>query len=138
MYRHCIACLALASLYSCAASPVEPETTASTAGVAATAAEPAASAGEAQALAAPVPATSVDVKNFDGKTVCESITATGTRMVVEKRCYTASKNDKEATARAENTRLQMENLRRDEEMRQRMERDAEVNRQTASMRALFP
>ena len=138
MYRHCIACLALASLYGCAANPPEPETAGSAVGVGAIAAEPAASADQAQALAAPVPAPSVDIKDFEGETVCESITATGTRMVVEKRCYTASKNDKQAAARAENTRLQMEDLRRNQEMRQRMERDAEVNRQTASMRAAFP
>ena len=134
MYRHYIACMVLASLGGCAANPPAPEVGAPAAAVAATAAEPA----EAQALAAPVPAPSVDIKDFEGETVCESITATGTRMVVEKRCYTASKNDKQAAARAENTRLQMENLRRDQEMRQRMERDAEVNRQTASMRAAFP
>jgi hypothetical protein len=134
MYRYCIACMVLASLGGCAANLPGPEPPVSAIGVAATAAQPSAFVGQVQALAAPVPAASVDIKDFEGKTICESITAPGSRMVVEKRCYTPSKNDKEAAARAENTRAQIANMRREQEMREQMQRQVEMDRQRAAMR----
>jgi hypothetical protein len=146
MYRYCVAYLALAFLGGCAASPSGPEVNLTAADAAADSAPPTGTEnsvvgtanGQGQALAAPGAVTPVNIQDFQGETVCEPITATGTRMVVEKRCYTRSKNDKLAAERAANTRLKMEELRHSQEMGERAQRDAEERRQTASMRSAFP
>ena len=134
MYRYCVACLVLASLGGCAASPPGAET-----GVAAisnldpTTAENVAAAapanGQTPKPAPTVAATLIGSNNTDE--ICESTTLPGSRIVSGKHCYSP-------TARDANTRSQLEELRREQEMRERAERDREMQRQRSSMSALFP
>lgn len=134
MYRYCVACLVLASLGGCATSPpvAEPGVVAA-ASLEPTAAESVAAiptAGQAQALTTAVAATPSALKESSDQ-ICEQTTLPGSRIVVGQRCYSPS-------ARAANTRSQLDELRRDQEMRERGERDREQQRQRASMQAAFP
>jgi hypothetical protein len=144
-----MACLVLSSFGGCAVSPHEPSPGAVAGDVSATltAPPPATSTidlAASDATPAPAPGTStaavsVDVKDFKGKTVCEPIVATGTRMVVAKHCYTQDQdNDKVTAARTAKTREQLEDLRHSQEMGERMDRQREMDRQRAAMSSLFP
>src|SRR5262245_51056854 len=115
MYRYCMACLVLSSLGGCAVSPHEPSAGTAATDVSATLTAPApatstvdfapAGATPAQAPGASAAAVSVDVKDFKGKTICEPVVATGTRMVIAKHCYTQDQdNDKLTAARTAKTR----------------------------------
>ncbi|HEX5048519.1 MAG TPA: hypothetical protein VFX89_15500 [Gammaproteobacteria bacterium] len=145
MYRYCMACLVLASFGGCAVAPYESSPGAAAAGASPAIDEPVtsiaaglASTDAAQASGtAPAP-VSVEVKDFKGKTICEPIVATGTRMVIAKHCYTQDQNDKLAAERKANTRAKLEELRRSEEMGERQDRQREMDRQRAAMSSSFP
>lgn len=133
MYRYCAACLVFAFLGGCAANPPAPAAPVATSlSFEPAAAENAAVApanGQAQ-LTQAVAGTLIGVTGSPD-TVCETTTQPGSRIVVGKRCYSSSE-------RAANTRLQIEEMRRDQEMRERAERDREMQRQRAAMQTAFP
>ena len=135
MYRYCVACLVLASLGGCAANPPA----AATGGVAAAnLAEPAVAANavtpvdaQTQAITAAIATIPGAVKTLADDKICEPTTLPGSRIVVGQTCYSPS-------ARAANTQLQVDELRREQDMLERAERDREQQRQRASMQAAFP
>jgi hypothetical protein len=131
MYRYGVTCLVLAFLGGCAASPPGAET-----GVSAisnldpTTAESVAAIPSGQMQKAPTVASTLIGSNTSDE-ICESTALPGSRIVTGKHCYSPS-------ARDANTRSQLEELRREQEMRERAERDREMQRQRSSMSALFP
>ena len=58
---------------------------------------------------------------------------TGSRMVIERRCYTRDATDPQAAYREEIVRLEVEEFRRQQAAMERMEREREAARQRASL-----
>jgi hypothetical protein len=92
-----------------------------------------------QRVATPLPIKTVEIADTGERTVCEDLTLPGSRIVVQKRCYTTNIYDRSeaklAAQRKESTKLEVEQLRRYQyrmEMQQR-ERDMARERAVAAM-----
>lgn len=77
---------------------------------------------------------SVDVAAYAQRTVCEQIKHPGSRIVIGERCYTLDQSPATEEARREMVRLQVEQLRKDQERREIWQQQMEMERQREIMR----
>jgi hypothetical protein len=107
MYRLFVLSAVLPILAGCASSAPEPDLQARNDLAETAPAAPAAAAASTLSAAAPVV---VDVEDFKYRTVCKNVVRTGTRIVVDKHCYSIGENDtrQESTVAVEALRAQQE------------------------------
>jgi hypothetical protein len=131
MYRLFVFAAALALLSLDAARAEEPVATDVRAATATTA--PVAPQGDAPPTTAPVKV--IAMEDVAGKTVCESVTLPGSRIVVRKTCYTVNPYDKaqarELAARDQITKNRVAELRREQAYMERKQRDIDLARERA-------
>lgn len=130
MQKHCLGFAVLISLFGCATGP-HPGDVQNDFAPNATAPEATASAhpGLVQADVEPVAAKTFEIREFDQPTKCEEITRPGSRIVIATHCYTPDPNDPLAEAERQQALLVREELRREQENFERMEREREMVRQ---------
>lgn len=125
MHRLLSAAAVLAFAGGCAAPPHQPEEPAAAADAAAAAVDAAAAAFSADSVSV-TPEVTIDVTGDSAETVCENLTRPGSRIVVERRCYTADSNDPTLALQRERVRAQIEMLRHEQEELQRRQRNRDI------------